>query len=126
MKQNTLSTTLNLVTRQWDITENNILLSSILVEFGFTSDESPIVFNNLSFGIIVQQSDTIVYYKAYPKVGVKYINTDQAVLEKILIDLEPLTTYKITFWAEDSNLRSENIYTLITPDVEVYPNYEVV
>ena len=125
MKQNTLSTTLDLVTRQWNIIENNILLPSILFEFGFSSDEFPVVFNNLSFGLIVQNLDNIVYYKSFPKVGLKYINTDQEVLEKTLIDLEPNTTYKVTLWAEDSNLRTETIYSLVTPDVEIYPDYEV-
>jgi len=125
VKHNTLTTTLNLVTRQWGITENNIILSSILFEFGFTSDESPVVFNNLSFGLIVQKVDSIVYYKSYPKVGIKYINTDQEVLEKTLVDLEPNTTYKVTLWAEDSNLRTETIYSLVTPEVEAYPDYEV-
>ena len=125
MKQNTLLTTLDLATRQWNITENNIILPSILFEFGFTSDESPVVFNNLSFGLIVQKLDSIVYYKSFPKVGIKYINTDQVVLEKTLIDLEPNTTYKVTLWAEDSNLRTETIYSLVTPDVEIYPDYEV-
>ena len=125
MKHNTLTTTLNLVTRQWDIIENNIILSSILFEFGFTSDESPVVFNNLSFGLIVQKLESIVYYKSYPKVGIKYINTDQEVLEKTLVDLEPNTTYKVTLWAEDSNLRTETIYSLATPEVEAYPDYEV-
>lgn len=125
MKHNTLSASLNLVTRQWDITENNIILPSILFEFGFTSDESPVVFNNLSFGLIVQKLDSIVYYKSYPKVGIKYINTDQEVLEKTVVDLEPNTTYKVTLWAEDSNLRTETIYSLVTPEVEAYPDYEV-
>lgn len=125
MKQNTLSTTLDLVTRQWNIIENNILLPSILFEFGFLSDEFPVVFNSLSFGLIVQKLDNIVYYKSFPKVGIKYINTDQEVLEKTVVDLEPNTTYKVTLWAEDSNLRTETIYSLLTPDVEVYPDYEV-
>lgn len=125
MKQNTLSTTLDLVTRQWNIIENNILLPSILFEFGFSSDEFPVVFNSLSFGLIVQNLDNIVYYKSFPKVGIKYINTDQEVLEKTVVDLEPNTTYKVTLWAEDSNLRTETIYSLLTPDVEVYPDYEV-
>ena len=61
----------------------------------------------------------------WPKVGIKYINTDQEVLEKTVVDLEPNTTYKVTLWAEDSNLRTETIYSLVTPEVEAYPDYEV-
>lgn len=125
MKHNTLSVTLNLVTRQWNITEHNITSKNVLVEFGFTSDESIVTFNELSLGVIVSNQD-IVYYKSFPKAGHKYLSTDQEILERILIPLDTGNSYNITLWAEDSALRTQTVYSLVLPEPEAYPDYEVV
>ena len=125
MKYNTLSANLNLVTRQWSIIEHDIISKDVVVEFGFTSDEAVVTFKELSFGIIVVKDD-IVYYKSFPKAGHSYINTDQEILEKVLVPLNTGNTYTVTFWAEDSNLRTQITYSLILPKQEALPTYEVI
>ena len=124
-KQSTLQSEHDLVTRLWKISENSIYSPDIEVEFRFVSDSLPIMFSDFSFGIIVQKTKDIVFHKSFPKVGTTYISTDQEVLERILIKLEHNTEYKVTFWVEDSGLKTEYIHTLLLPEVQLFPEYEV-
>ena len=118
---------LNLDTRQWTIEETGTFSNYIDVSFGFSANTKPITFNNLSFGIILQNGSDIVYHSTFPKAGVFYKSTDSDYIELFRIeDIVKNTQYDITLWAENDALKSQTKYILTTPNIFTFNDYEVV
>lgn len=125
MAKGVLTAQCNITTRQWNIEEQDIAGSSFTLNFEFTSLDESVVFNNLSFGVIVTKAGKVVYHRAYPLNGSKYISTDQQVLQSINVPVEPNSEYELTLWVDDSGLRTEETYQLSVAEIEPYPDYEV-
>ena len=122
-----LNVKLNLSTRQWTIEEVDISSRCIDVFFGFADTILPIEFNNLSFGIVFQKDNNIVYHTAFPKVGVVYKSTDLDFIETLRVEtLERNSEYNVTLWANNDGVNTEITYVLNTPNDPSFTDYEVV
>ena len=122
-----LNIKLNLSTRQWTIREVDISSKHLDVRFGFTDNTKPILFNNLSFGLILQKDNSIIYHTTFPKVGSTYKSTNLDFIEIFRIDrLTRNSQYNVTLWVNNDEITSETIYVLTTPNVPDINDYEVV
>jgi hypothetical protein len=116
----------NLLSRVWDTEYTAVHPNTISLGFGFTSNTIPVVFKDLSFGIIIT-NDNIVYYTSYPKLGMVYTSTDQEFLEVTTVTgLMHNTTYNVKAWVDNYGTKSELDYSFTTPNIEPTPDYEVV
>ena len=125
MNKGILTAQCNITTRQWNFDEHAIAGSSFTINFEFVSLDEAVVFNNLSFGVIVTKAGKVVYHRAFPLSGFKYISTDQQVLQSINVPVEPDVNHELLFWVDDSGLRTEESYLINVPSIEPYPDYEV-
>jgi len=122
-----LNIKLNLSTRQWTIQEVDISSKYVDVRFGFTNTTKSIEFNNLSFGLILQKDNSIIYHTTFPKVGSTYKSTNLDFIEIFRIDgLIRNSQYNVLLWVNNDEITSETIYVLTTPDVPDINDYEVV
>jgi hypothetical protein len=122
-----LNIKLNLSTRQWTIQEVDIASKYVDALFGFTGPTMPIEFNNLSFGLILQKDNSIIYHTTFPKVGSTYKSTNLDFIEIFRIDgLIRNAQYNVTLWANNDEITSETTYVLNTPNVPDINDYEVV
>ena len=122
-----LNIKLNLSTRQWTIREVDISAKHLDVRFGFTDTTKPILFNNLSFGLILQKDNSIIYHTTFPKVGSTYNSTNLDFIEIFHIDgLIRNSQYNVTLWVNNDEITSETTYVLNTPNVPDINDYEVV
>lgn len=122
-----LNIKLNLSTRQWTIREVDISPKFVDVHFGFTDTTKPILFNNLSFGLILQKDNSIIYHTTFPKVGSTYKSTNLDFIEIFRIDgLIRNSQYNILLWVNNDEITSETTYVLNTPNVPEINDYEVV
>lgn len=122
-----LNIKLNLSTQQWTIQEVDIASKHVDVRFGFIGPTMPIEFNNLSFGLILQKDNSIVYHKTFPTVGSTYKSTNLDFIEIFRIDgLTRNSQYNILLWVNNDEITSETMYVLNTPNVPDINDYEVV
>jgi hypothetical protein len=122
-----LNIKLNLSTRHWTIQEVDISSKYVDVRFGFTNTTKPIEFNNLSFGLILQKDNSIIYHTTFPKVGSTYKSTNLDFIEIFHIDgLIRNSQYNVTLWVNNDEITSETTYVLNTPNVPDINDYEVV
>lgn len=126
MNLNTAIIEFNLVSKSYNIELRNIKDSYITFYFKFVSSSFPIQFNNLQFGILIQnEQKDIIYIKQWPNPGSKYISTDQEILEMFSFQLEQSKTYNVLLWTEESNIRTDSIIKMTIPYIEQFPDYEV-
>lgn len=122
-----LNVKLNLSTQHWTIEEVDISSRYVDVFFGFEDNKSPVEFTNLSFGIVLQQNNSIVYHMTFPKVGIVYKSTDLDFIEIFRIEsLERNAEYNVTLWANNDGVNAETTYVLTTPNEPSFTDYEVV
>ena len=122
-----LNVKLNLSTQQWTIEEVDISSRYVDIFFGFEDIISPIEFSNLSFGIVFQKDNNIVYHTTFPKVGVVYKSTELDFIETFRIEsLERDSEYNLTIWANNDGINTETTYVLTTPNEPEFTDYEVV
>jgi len=124
---NSITVKHNLDNRIWkiDATELSYVFADIFI--GFESETTPVVFNNLSFGLNVLRAGEEFFTTSFPKHNTSYVSTDQPFVETVRIELIPDTEYVITVWCLESDIKTETTYTFTTPTFvfEPYPNYEV-
>lgn len=126
MQQNSILVYYNLETREYEIVEKNILRPEVTFYFGFKDSNEVKTFNNLAFGVVVQNEEKdVIYLKNWPGQGSKYVSTDQEFIEIVHFILESGKNYRIFLWTEESGIRRDKIYTISTPEFEQYPDYEV-
>jgi len=109
--------------QQYDITDN----ANIIIYFVFVSGTAKknILFDNLSFGILLQKDNTIVCNKRWPDDEIQYVSTDQDFLEFTSIGLDTNIPYKLFLWTEYSSIRYQQEFSLEIPYIEQMPDYEV-
>lgn len=126
MNLNTAIIEFNLESKSYHIELRNINDSYITFYFKFVSSRFPIQFNNLQFGILIQnEQKDIIYIKQWPNPGSKYISSDQEFLEMFSFQLEHSKTYNILLWTEESNIRTDSVIKMTIPYLEQFPEYEV-
>jgi len=119
----------NLLDNTWNITSLQQPPSLITdVFFGFTSDQVPVLLNNLSFGIALKQNNEVLYTANFPKQGIEYLSTDQEFVEIIRLELVSNKQYVLDMWCKNTDNMRTNSYNFTSPEIiiEPYPEYEVV
>lgn len=117
----------NLDDRSWSISESVLSHAFVDIFIGFESEESPIVFRDLSFGVSLLRNGDDFFTTKFPKPGTAYVSTDQPNVEVIRIELTHNTEYTLSVWCNENETRTESSYTFTTPEFvfEPYPDYEV-
>lgn len=96
------------------------------IKIGFRNgEESPVLFDNLSFGFSVADGTNELLSGSYPPVNVTYKSSDQEYLvADVVNDLTPETDYTVSVWAENAGQRFEDTLTLTTPrPVQPFPSW---
>jgi hypothetical protein len=124
----TIKINYNLINNNWNITNAESFSLVTDVFFGFVSDKIPVLFNNLSFGIILKQNNEVLYTASFPKQSIEYLSTDQEFVEVIRLELQSNKQYVLDMWCKNSDNISNNSYNFTSPEIimEPYPQYEVV
>ena len=94
------------------------------IEIGFTCDQLPVKFDNLSFGLKVFANGLEAFTKSYPPEGVRYVSTDQQYMTNDRLDLAADDVVVLDVWAENSGVRHEASTTFTVPRPEQpYPSW---
>ncbi|NBP00850.1 MAG: hypothetical protein EBU90_12085 [Proteobacteria bacterium] len=126
MIENSIKITFDLEQRQYAIEQSEIFDKKITLMFSFKSSDEIVKFNNLSFGILVQnENKDIIFIKSWPLPNTKYISTDQEFLEIFSLNLETGKSYNLLLWNEETNIRTDKNISITIPEIEEMPDYEV-
>jgi len=129
MYNNSIVITFDFDTNTYNIQQHNITDNeSIVIYFVFISGSitKNILFNNLSFGILIQlDNNSIILNKGWPIDDSVYLATDQDFLEFTNVNLATNTKYKMFLWTEYNNTRYQQELELEIPYIEELPDYEV-
>lgn len=113
---------LDLSNGNWNISEYEPRIGPQYVYFGFSDGDSDTVFfTDLNFGLKLMENGETVFEENYPHPDVKYLSTDQKVLESLAIILDYEKDYSIYFWA--SNLGKLYEHNLYIGTIEIPPPY---
>lgn len=124
--KNTIKIEFNLVDRVFNLEPGSIEDRNLTLLFSFVGESQLINFNNLQFGVLIQnENKDIIYVKNYPNPGSRYVSTDQSLLELFSYTFEPEKTYQLLLWVEESNIRRDQIIQVSIPAIEEMPDYEV-
>jgi hypothetical protein len=96
--------------------------SSINYTFGFLKDSKvEVVFDNLSFGVVIKDGDVEVHSQSFPPENVSYISSDQYILDSGFFDnLEVNKTYSLELWVKNAG-DSFNIFVEISAPIPPQP-----
>lgn len=76
-------------------------------------------YDSLSFGYQLKSNGIVVNEITKPDPNVTYISSDNGFIDIQLLELDPETDHELTFWCEESGIRSEETFTFTTPSL--YP-----
>ena len=105
----------------YDITSKEFFIEEdetfFVNDFCFTDGEnSTVIFNNLSFGIIIQKETEKILEETFPKNDIQYLETDQQVLEHIYCEQIFMgEEYNYTVWVNNSGEKIENSFVRNVP-----------
>jgi len=124
--KNTIKIEFDLVNREFNLQQGSIEDKHLHLMFSFKGESQVIHFNNLQFGLLIQnENKDIIYVKNYPNPGSRYVSTDQTLLEWFSYTFESAKTYQLLLWVEESNIRRDQIIHLNIPLIDEMPDYEV-
>jgi hypothetical protein len=111
--------------KSWSITgESGSFFANIEIGFA-SSQDGPVVFDNLSFGYAVLDGGNELKSDSFPDDGVVYLSSDQDyVVADVVNDLTPEKEYKIAVWAVNAGERFESLLSFTTPRLpQPYPSW---
>lgn len=75
------------------------------IQIGFVrGDQSPVLFDDLSFGYSILHNDQVILENSFPQEGLIYKSSDEEyIVSDVLNSLIPEDMYIIDLWAKDSN-----------------------
>ena len=85
---------------------------------GIVKEQERLNMDNVSFGYALSVGGVEVSNNAWPPAGVRYVETDQEVIEVERVDLQPDTLHTLDVWLEYSGVRFEGSHEF-TPMSEV-------
>lgn len=88
------------------------------IEIGFTCDQLPVEFDNLSFGLKVFANGMEAFTKSYPPEGVRYVSTDQQYMTNDRVDLAADDEVVLDVWMVNAGERHEASTTFTVPRPE--------
>jgi hypothetical protein len=89
-----------------------------IIFIGFVDGNETVVFDNLSFGVIVKDEEENVFEDSFPKNDVVYISTDQEDVEFVnIFNLELGKEYSYTLWAKNAGKEITHTFTFTEPIV---------
>lgn len=102
--------TYDISNKTWSATEMDI---PEVICFGFSDGKKKeVVFDNLSFGILVSSSDEVVLKETLPAEGVNYISTTEKYVTAWPVPpVAPEAQYECFLWAENADEKSEHLIT---------------
>ena len=114
----------NRQTQLFEIEQNNIDPYYCDIVAGLIKNNQRVQFSNLSFGAIVKCGDDIIVDKTYPIGDIKYISSNQDVLEIFRVNWKPLTTVNIKVWMNQFGLHFETDFNINIPQPQQpYPSW---
>jgi hypothetical protein len=94
------------------------------IEIGFTDEDLPVPFDNLSFGLRVVANGKEVSEASYPPPGVKYVSTDQDYISNDRVQLSADDLVTISVWAENAGVRYDGNESFVIPrPTQPYPSW---
>lgn len=85
------------------------------IEIGFSCDQLPVTFDNLSFGFTISKDGATLADKSYPREGVRYVSTDQQYISNDRVDLAADDEVTLEVWMVNAGARFEATTLLIVP-----------
>lgn len=111
----------------YDIGSENVSIEDFLddtpsceIYFAFRENGNlPVVFDGLTFGVLISINGDLYQELKYPSANIRYISTDQFYLTTEMIDIRPGDTVLLEAWAENAGRRMEHSYEVLLPGLEV-------
>ena len=96
--------------KTWSMTESEV---HEVIYFGFSDGKKKeVIFDNLSFGILVSHNDKIIIKETLPIDGTKYISTSENYMTSWTVEpISPKEQYECFFWVENAGDKSEYFTT---------------
>jgi hypothetical protein len=115
----------DLKTQNWTVTLPEFSGSEINFRISFTNGEEEILFNSLSFGIVLYKNQELLSKENWPRSGAKYVTSNsQDFIEDYRIVLEQDESYSLRVWAHESEVLFEKtvVFTIPKPR-QPYPSW---
>lgn len=112
-----VNATLDFSTGTWSF-EVESFDSELDIYIGFTSDVSPVKFDNLFFGWAVGED-----FDSYPKKGIRYLSTDQPYVEVGRSNVMYDAVANVSVWAENAGIRYEGDVAFVPIPAQPYPSW---
>jgi hypothetical protein len=120
----TVTALYNLSTKEWTGSEDSIASNYCNFQIGFRSNQSEVVFDNLTFGYELTKFEEVIKSETFPQGPILYRSSSELYLSVSTLSLEPHTSYTVRVWAENSGERSTFEYEFSTPELTNTGEYE--
>jgi len=108
----------NLQSGDWTVKEENIQSHFTDVKFYFSSSESVVMFNNLTFGVKLKKDAEEIFNETYGLTK-RFVALENTLfdnwLENVRLNLEANTTYTLELWCENAGIMRTYSYNFMTP-----------
>lgn len=111
-------------TRVLDVSTNNLSSSYCYVKAGINRHGHTIPFKNSSFGFTASTNGVEFASKTWPPAGVKYVSTDQDILETARVMWEADAVVTFNFWLNSAGeSHSTNLVVTVPRPPKPYPSW---
>jgi hypothetical protein len=108
----------NLENDYWTIKEEDIQSHYTDVMFYFSSSESPVMFNNLTFGLKLKKNGEELFTETFGT-SKRFVACENTLFDNFLencrLYLEQNTNYTLELWCENANIRRTYNHDFTTP-----------
>lgn len=111
---------------KFDIVADNLESSygDIYIGVDIPDGKGTVVFDNLSFGYKLTNGPELINDETWPPPGVRYIQTDQDILQTERVYWKPEKTLTLYVWFKNAGVKKEVTYNFDTPrPVSPYPSW---
>ena len=120
----TVTVLYNISTKDWSGAEDSLTSNYCNLQIGFRSDQTEVVFDNLSFGFELKEFGETTQTENFPKGAILYRTSAEPYLAIAPLTLKPQTSYTVAMWVENAGERSTFEFSFATPDITDTGDYE--